>query len=239
MTRGDIIEARPRKVARELFQRFMVEPCPHMQRIFVVTHPEATHHVEGLVGGWYDSELTKKGQAMARRIAAALKTEVGEADVRIYSSDLLRTIQTAEAVAGQFGQTVRSIRPWSRRRGRNRPTSLSRPLPSLAASWIIPQFASSTPLRRCPRAPTPRPGDRPPSNRRRRGRRDPCSAVPLPGSFLESPSKVSFADGAQRARSTGRPRSPWNSWSRSWNAPVWSSPPTSERPPVARSSTST
>ena len=81
-----------------------------MQRIFVVTHPEATHHVEGLVGGWYDSHLTEKGKATARRVAEALKTEVGEADVRIYASDLLRTVQTAEAVAEQFGQTVRPMR---------------------------------------------------------------------------------------------------------------------------------
>lgn len=34
--------------------------------IYVVTHPGATHHCEGLVGGWYDSDLTAKGLADAR-----------------------------------------------------------------------------------------------------------------------------------------------------------------------------
>ena len=29
----------------------------HVKCLFVVTHPEATHHVEGLVGGWHDSTL--------------------------------------------------------------------------------------------------------------------------------------------------------------------------------------
>lgn len=29
-----------------------------MRTVFVVTHPEATHHVEDRVGGWFDSQLT-------------------------------------------------------------------------------------------------------------------------------------------------------------------------------------
>ncbi|WP_291799342.1 hypothetical protein [Brevibacterium sp.] len=29
-----------------------------MRTLCVVTHPEATHHVHELVGGWHDSELT-------------------------------------------------------------------------------------------------------------------------------------------------------------------------------------
>ena len=32
-----------------------------MTRVFLVTHTEATHHVDGLVGGWFDSELTARG----------------------------------------------------------------------------------------------------------------------------------------------------------------------------------
>ena len=30
-----------------------------MKHLYVVTHPQATHHTEGVVGGWYDSELTE------------------------------------------------------------------------------------------------------------------------------------------------------------------------------------
>lgn len=29
-----------------------------MRTLLVVTHPEATHHVEKVVGGWHDSRLT-------------------------------------------------------------------------------------------------------------------------------------------------------------------------------------
>jgi hypothetical protein len=29
-----------------------------VRRIYVITHPEATHHVENRVGGWYDSDLS-------------------------------------------------------------------------------------------------------------------------------------------------------------------------------------
>ncbi|SFJ45631.1 probable phosphoglycerate mutase [Nocardioides psychrotolerans] len=38
----------------------------------MVTHPEATHHVEGLVGGWFDSDLTARGHAEAELVAQAL-----------------------------------------------------------------------------------------------------------------------------------------------------------------------
>lgn len=30
-----------------------------MERVYVVTHPEASHHVTGIVGGWHDSRLTE------------------------------------------------------------------------------------------------------------------------------------------------------------------------------------
>jgi broad specificity phosphatase PhoE len=33
--------------------------------VYVVAHPEATHHVEGVVGGWHDSQLTY-GEAEGR-----------------------------------------------------------------------------------------------------------------------------------------------------------------------------
>lgn len=69
-----------------------------MKEIFLVTHPEATHHTAGLVGGWYDSELTDLGYAHAERIASALGERV-ESLAELYSSDLLRTAQTADAIA--------------------------------------------------------------------------------------------------------------------------------------------
>ncbi len=36
-----------------------------MRNLYVVTHPEATHHVDGLVGGQFDSELTTRGLRQA------------------------------------------------------------------------------------------------------------------------------------------------------------------------------
>ena len=36
-----------------------------MKEIYVVTHTQATHHVDRLVGGWFDSELTEKGRTDA------------------------------------------------------------------------------------------------------------------------------------------------------------------------------
>jgi len=63
----------------------------------VVTHPEATHHVEGRVGGWFDSELTEHGFEQAQRIAVALAESV-RPGATLYSSDLRRTAQTAAAI---------------------------------------------------------------------------------------------------------------------------------------------
>ncbi|MDO3648648.1 histidine phosphatase family protein [Nocardia mangyaensis] len=75
-----------------------------MRTLYVVTHPEATHHVERLVGGWYDSELTPAGLRAADSIAAELRTRVPhDADIEVFSSDLRRTAQTAEAIGVTLG----------------------------------------------------------------------------------------------------------------------------------------
>lgn len=75
-----------------------------MRTLYIVTHPEATHHVEGRVGGWYDSELTPTGlghaEAVARRLAERIPQGAG---VRLYTSDLRRTAQTAEAIGRRLG----------------------------------------------------------------------------------------------------------------------------------------
>jgi len=80
-----------------------------VQRIYVITHPEAEHHVQGLVGGWHDSHLTEKGRVAAQAIGRRLKTEVAGAQVSIYASDLARTMETAAAIAEQLGQVVRPM----------------------------------------------------------------------------------------------------------------------------------
>jgi probable phosphoglycerate mutase len=72
--------------------------------VYIVTHPEATHHVERRVGGWYDTPLTDLGRRQAATIAARLAASVQ--GVRILSSDLKRARETADAVAGRLGAEV-------------------------------------------------------------------------------------------------------------------------------------
>lgn len=68
--------------------------------LYVVTHPEATHHVDGLVGGWYDSDLTDRGLRDAHNVAQTLRARVPDgAEVGVVSSDLLRARRTAAVIA--------------------------------------------------------------------------------------------------------------------------------------------
>ncbi|MBI1649044.1 histidine phosphatase family protein [Hyphomicrobium sulfonivorans] len=74
-----------------------------MKDIFVVTHTQSQHHVDGLVGGWHDTPLTEKGSADAQRIAAHLRAVAGDAaQPEIFTSDLMRATQTAQAIADAF-----------------------------------------------------------------------------------------------------------------------------------------
>ncbi|MGW0686222.1 histidine phosphatase family protein [Streptomyces sp. NPDC002754] len=75
-----------------------------MRTLHVVTHPEATHHVEDVVGGWHDSRLTPRGLRAADSIARALRSHIpDEAEVDLFASDLRRTRQTADAIGELFG----------------------------------------------------------------------------------------------------------------------------------------
>jgi probable phosphoglycerate mutase len=77
-----------------------------VKEIYIVTHPEATHHVDGIVGGWYDSDLTERGSAQAEAIAASVAARTRGTSVEIISSDLLRSRRTAEAIAKRIGADV-------------------------------------------------------------------------------------------------------------------------------------
>jgi probable phosphoglycerate mutase len=80
-----------------------------VKRLYVVTHPQATHHVEGVVGGWHDSALTDLGLRQAERIGQRLRQLVPEdAPTEITSSDLRRTRQTAEAIARALRTPIRT-----------------------------------------------------------------------------------------------------------------------------------
>jgi 2,3-bisphosphoglycerate-dependent phosphoglycerate mutase len=77
-----------------------------MRNIYLVTHTEALHHVQGLGGGWYDTPLTEKGKAQARNIAKNLQAEIKLTGIPIYSSDLKRAKETAEEFSKVFGSSV-------------------------------------------------------------------------------------------------------------------------------------
>ncbi|WJV44866.1 histidine phosphatase family protein [Streptomyces flavofungini] len=75
-----------------------------MRSIYVIAHPEATHHIEKVVGGWHDSDLTPAGLSAAGDIARALRADISEgADVEVVTSDLRRAARTADAVGELFG----------------------------------------------------------------------------------------------------------------------------------------
>ncbi|MBK5569839.1 histidine phosphatase family protein [Ensifer sp. SSB1] len=77
-----------------------------MKDLFVVTHTESVHHLEGKVGGWYDTGLTARGRRDAQATAERLATLVGSRDLEIHSSDLLRAAETAAAIAGRLSRSV-------------------------------------------------------------------------------------------------------------------------------------
>src|SRR5690625_2426343 len=94
-----------------------------MRELFVVTHPEATHHVEKRVGGWFDSHLTSRGEGHAGQVAEALAARV-DPGVTIFTSDLRRTQQTADVIASRLGgnpQALSELREKSYGEGEGQP----------------------------------------------------------------------------------------------------------------------
>ena len=77
-----------------------------MRRVAVVVHAEAQHHVDQLVGGWYDSSLTERGRKQARQLGTALRRVFSGSPVPIVSSDLTRARQTAEIIGEALQSTV-------------------------------------------------------------------------------------------------------------------------------------
>lgn len=77
-----------------------------MKDLFVVTHTQSVHHVENKVGGWYDTDLTPRGREDAKATAGRLAELIGHDDIEIFSSDLKRAAQTAQAIGKRFGKAV-------------------------------------------------------------------------------------------------------------------------------------
>jgi 2,3-bisphosphoglycerate-dependent phosphoglycerate mutase len=80
-----------------------------VKHLYVVTHAHSQHHAEGLVGGWYDRGLTELGLAQAARIGRRIRELLPvDAPVELYSSDLMRAYQTAEAIARLVGAPIQA-----------------------------------------------------------------------------------------------------------------------------------
>lgn len=78
-----------------------------MKTIYLVIHPEAQHHIDGVVGGWHDSDLTELGIRQASAIATELQRRLGGTKAEIVSSDLQRATRTAETIARSIRSGVR------------------------------------------------------------------------------------------------------------------------------------
>ena len=74
-----------------------------MKHIITVQHTQSVHHNNGMVGSWTDWDLTELGRTQADRIGRKLKEELADKAVVLYSSDLKRARQTAEAIARHLG----------------------------------------------------------------------------------------------------------------------------------------
>ena len=73
-----------------------------MKTIITIQHTQSLHHTNGMVGSWTDWELSDFGKKQAENIGRNLAAELS-AEYKIYSSDLARAAQTAEAVGKYLG----------------------------------------------------------------------------------------------------------------------------------------
>ena len=74
-----------------------------MNHLYLVRHAQSEHHVQDYTGGWTDLPLTALGEQQAERAAARLKSTIRSGPVSLFSSDLVRAAQTAQAIARQLG----------------------------------------------------------------------------------------------------------------------------------------
>lgn len=77
-----------------------------MRNVYVVTHAQSLHHVEGRVGGWYDTPLTDLGREQAEKTGRFLKSAIDSTDVRLFSSNLKRAAETAEIIGRHLQKPV-------------------------------------------------------------------------------------------------------------------------------------
>ena len=72
--------------------------------VWLIRHGETTWNQDGLVSGWSDPVLTEKGKAQASSLRATLE---GQEYAGVWSSDLVRAVQTAELAWAKPSQDAR------------------------------------------------------------------------------------------------------------------------------------
>lgn len=77
-----------------------------MRNIYIVRHTESVHHVQGRLGGWYDTSLTEKGKMQATKIATSLYNQIKLQNIPLYSSDLKRCSEMADIFSKVFKSEV-------------------------------------------------------------------------------------------------------------------------------------
>ncbi len=71
------------------------------KELILVQHCQSQQHLNNMVGGWTDWPLTERGKKQAGQIARKIKEDFSEEGFNLFSSDLVRAIQTS-AVIGDF-----------------------------------------------------------------------------------------------------------------------------------------
>lgn len=77
-----------------------------MSSIILVQHCQSEHHINNMTGGWTDSPLTALGRKQAQQIGIKIKELVNSDVYHLYSSDLLRALQTAEIIGSSLNLEV-------------------------------------------------------------------------------------------------------------------------------------
>lgn len=67
-----------------------------IKSMIVVPHCQSEHHINGMAGGWTNWSLSELGKKQAEQVGTALSKHPDIKQYSVYSSDLMRSLQTAE-----------------------------------------------------------------------------------------------------------------------------------------------